>query len=444
MTAPPLDPVQLGVAGDLVAASHGAPAAADSRVGGAPLLPGGGAPAGWARPACGVCGTNMALVLQVREGLLWWNCGVHFAAEAPADQPSPPPQRTPTQAHAPLPRHPDRVLVVFGCAGDECGRADAAWAAVRVQGAAVAVAEAETPAAAHSPPLPPPPPPPADDDWGLGADDGASASSMSLADVSAELERAAAALAAAPPQTAARPRDAGTPEPAQRPPPPPCWTPAEWGPPRLVEFYVGWKAEPSPRAPLPPSSAPDDAHVAALLAAYRAAGGDDAEAVPDDDACGGGGSGAPSAPATTATASWSGEAYEPDAAPGASSAYLAFAARVAREPGQLARYSLGTPPLWPLAPGRGATSRPPAPPPPPPCSACASPRRWEVALVSPLAALLDEAVDWAGGGKSAPGCPAGWEWTTVAVATCERDCGGASEPGGVVAVREHVCVANEE
>ena len=343
------------------------------------------------------------------------------------------------------------MLLVFGCAGDECGRADAAWAAVRVQGEAVAVAVVESPAAARPPP-PPPPPPPADDDWGLGAGGGAfggaapSSSSLSLADVSAELERAAAALAAAPPPPAARPRDHATAgEPAQRPPPPPCWTPAEWAPPRLVEFYVGWKAEPSPRAPLPPSRGPDDAHVAALLAAYRAAGGDDAEAVPDDDACGGGGgSGAPPAPTTTATASWSGEAYEPDAAPGASTSYLAFAARVAREPGQLARYSLGAPPLWPLAPGRGATSRPPAPPPPPPCTACAASRRWEMALVSPLAALLDEAAEWAGGGKGAPGCPAGWEWTTIAVATCERDCGGASEPGDVVAVQEHVCVANEE
>ena len=66
MTAPPPDPVHLGVVGDMVDASHAPPVASDSRVGGAPVLPGCGAPAGWARPACGVCGADMALVLQVR------------------------------------------------------------------------------------------------------------------------------------------------------------------------------------------------------------------------------------------------------------------------------------------------------------------------------------------------------------------------------------------
>lgn len=65
MTAPPHDPVHLAVAGAMVADGGGPPAASDSRVGGAPVLP--GPPDGWARPACGACGADMALVLQVRE-----------------------------------------------------------------------------------------------------------------------------------------------------------------------------------------------------------------------------------------------------------------------------------------------------------------------------------------------------------------------------------------
>jgi DNA-binding transcriptional LysR family regulator len=122
----------------------------------------------------------------------------------------------------------------------------------------------------------------------------------------------------------------------------------------------------------------------------------------------------------------------------ASPAYLAFARRLARAPRQVARYGDAAAPPWPL--DRGAPS------PPPPCPACGADRAWEMALVSPLAALLDEAAAMAaaaggdGGGGDRGGCPAGWEWSAVAVATCVASCGGEA---GVTAVAEHVAVANE-
>lgn len=65
MTARPPDPVHVGVAGAMVADGGGPPSSTDSRVGGVPVLPGAGPPVGWTRPACGVCGADMALVLQV-------------------------------------------------------------------------------------------------------------------------------------------------------------------------------------------------------------------------------------------------------------------------------------------------------------------------------------------------------------------------------------------
>lgn len=297
------------------------------------------------------------------------------------------------------------------------------------------------------------------------------------------------------------------------------WTqPGEAGP-TLPSFYVSWapeeeagfsssaaaasSAQRKGKVSSNPESSIDDAHVAELLARYEASER-------------GGGSGSTAA-ATTAKASssssssaaaageaadalalsrladsvgWSGEAYEPDSTPGASSAFLAFAKKVGRSPEQVARYyhcgrrsedpraatsaaaaasaAASSPPrlLWPAAQG--------PPDPPPPCPGCGATREYEAQLMAPLVALIDEAgqweeeeeeeeqevqegeeqqqqrLRWRRQGRPALGrAPESWEWLTVAIATCLAGCtgglgrGGGEEEAVVVAVEEAVAVAFE-
>lgn len=117
---------------------------------------------------------------------------------------------------------------------------------------------------------------------------------------------------------------------------------------------------------------------------------------------------------------WSGEQYEPDSAFGASAEFLKFARRVARVPEQCARYGVGVPVLWPAGekrlPDTGA------------CKRCGAARRWELQVMAPLLAMVDEAREWhvaeGAAEESLLGYPSSWDWSTVAVATCTASCDG--------------------
>jgi hypothetical protein len=484
--------VHLGVAGDLLeeteSRSH-----RDSVAGGLPAFPGAGPPVDAAAhaaaadlaalpPPCPACAAPTALVLQ---------------------------------AHAPVPGAPDRALYVFscvngtergGCGGGGCAAGECGWVALRAGlggRCSEAVAAPSPPASVPAPPpaaaaAPPPPPPPAfgggggwDDD---DDDDGGSAPAtpLDLTALSAELAAAGAALAAAqaePRRPAAKDAREARPEGGEQQAPPsttPSWSPQpSASTPTLPAFWVGWEAEPGG----PPASTPaEDAHIAALLAAYRAEEGGGEEAVPDDENGGGesgGGGGArctagpssssSSAKPPAANVSWAGEAYEPDAAPGADAAYMRFAKRIARRPAQVARYheratdESGFEGGGGSGGGAGGVAWPAegGPPPPPPCPLCGGPRALELQLVAPLAAMFDEAAAWsAGGGGQAGGgggdggggggggdegsdggggggAPAAWRWLTVGVWACgSADCGGGGGDGGWVA-REVVALVNE-
>ena len=153
-----------------------------------------------------------------------------------------------------------------------------------------------------------------------------------------------------------------------------------------------------------------------------------------------------------------------------------FAKRLRRAPQQCARHYVGDAPLWPL----------PEAPAPAACPACGAPRRFELQLMAPLCAALEEAAVWAAeleatemtaseeecgahaqssglGGDTGPACwggsapaacsapgqtpgpctlPDSWEWLTVAVFTCSDDChaGGDAVLG---CWEEEVALANE-
>ncbi len=153
-----------------------------------------------------------------------------------------------------------------------------------------------------------------------------------------------------------------------------------------------------------------------------------------------------------------------------------FAKRLRRAPQQCARRCVGDAPLWPL----------PEAPAPAACTSCGAPRRFELQLMAPLCAALEEAAAWAAeleatemtaseegrgahahsggpGGETGPACwsgsapaacsapgqtpgpctpPDSWEWLTVAVFTCSDDChaGGDAVLG---CWEEEVALANE-
>jgi len=505
-----MSPVHLGVAGALMhptdARTH-----RDCVAGGLPAFPGTGPPTDAkthvAAAAAGTRGTNLATLPPPCP-----LCARPTAAVL--------------QVHAPRPGVPDRALYVFCCVSggeDGCAARAEGWVALRAgagsgggtgAGGGAAAPPPPSAAAVEAPPPPPPAPappaPPApvfgggggssgggwDDDG--GSDDGgggggvaagqvaccapsASAPPLDLAALGAELAAAGAALADA--QAGPRKpqqqrhhhhpgRAGGGPAPPPTtpswalppPPPPPPPPPAAH---LLPAFWVGWEPEP---AGLPRSTAAEDAHIAALLAAYRAEEG----AVPEGgegDAVGGGGGACtpgPSDEKAAAGMSWAGEAYEPDAAPGVDAAYLRFSRRIARQPAQVARYldagaeaGRGGGGRGGAGGGQGDVAWPAegGPPPAPPCPLCRGPRSLELQLVAPLAAMFDEAAAWAreghgGSGDAGPagdargsaaggGAPAAWRWLTVGVWACGRaDCGGAGGGGGWVAP-EIVGLVNE-
>lgn len=166
-----------------------------------------------------------------------------------------------------------------------------------------------------------------------------------------------------------------------------------------------------------------------------------------------------------------------------------FAKRLRRAPQQCARRNPGGEPLWPDPKG----------PEPAACAACGAPRRFELQLMAPLVATLEEAADWADeleqlakpcadpgreerGGASAKGdrsaaaspCgtwdsvpefgverqeesavagkpgqsssawlrpPESWEWLTVAVLTCSVTCHAGG--GAACLVEEEAVLVNE-
>ena len=156
--------------------------------------------------------------------------------------------------------------------------------------------------------------------------------------------------------------------------------------------------------------------------------------------------------------------------------YCRFAKRLRRAPQQCARRCVGDAPLWPL----------PEAPAPAACPSCGASRRFELQLMAPLCAALEEAAAWAAeleaaeavasedgrgthahsggpGGETRAACrggsapaacsepgrtpglctpPDSWEWLTVAVFTCSDDChaGGDAAPG---CREEEVALANE-
>lgn len=456
-------PVHLGVAGELIGPSE-VRRHVHSVAGGSPAFPGAGPPLHASSasaaaaadlatlpPPCPTCSAPTALVLQ---------------------------------AHAPLPGAPDRALYVFSCVssggsgegggGGGCAEREGGWVALRAgvgrstagEGAASLVAE---PTAAPAAPAPAPPPPASvfggggggwsdddgNDEGGGGASDGTKP--FDLIALSAELAAAGEALAAAQATGKRRPPFKEAPEPGDAPATPSWSPPPSTSTPTLPAFWVGWAPEPAGPAK---ASAAEDAHIAALLAAYKAEeGGEDGgeEAVPDDgDDEGGCGSCTPAAPGpssssskkTTATdVSWAGEAYEPDAAPGADAAYLRFAKRLGRRPDQVARYYDGTAGggggsgsgvVWPVEGG---------PPPAPPCPLCGGARALELQLVPPLTAMFDEAAAWEGtgaGDDDGGGAPGAWRWATVGVWACGA--AGCGRPGGAASgwvAREVVGVVDE-
>ncbi|PNH11466.1 hypothetical protein TSOC_001719 [Tetrabaena socialis] len=133
---------------------------------------------------------------------------------------------------------------------------------------------------------------------------------------------------------------------------------------------------------------------------------------------------------------WAGEEYEEDHVRGVEGAYLKFAARLARQPGQCARYGRNCPVLWPQQ----------ASPKPPPCSRCGAPRVFELQLMAPLIAIVLDCAGWLEGAELQRHTPAinaaaNWNLATVAVYTCSANCCGM---GGRVGQREALCGAGGE
>ncbi|KAK2076202.1 hypothetical protein QBZ16_001134 [Prototheca wickerhamii] len=129
---------------------------------------------------------------------------------------------------------------------------------------------------------------------------------------------------------------------------------------------------------------------------------------------------------------WAGEAWEEDKVlrPGGPDApFLKFAKALARCPDQCLRLGFKAQLEWP-----GNT-----PPVPPPCEACGAVRVYEMQLMSPVLAALDEMQEWGLGRGRAP--PASWAWLTVAVFTCGAGCSLEKAPGR--ATKEWLAVALE-
>ena len=162
---------------------------------------------------------------------------------------------------------------------------------------------------------------------------------------------------------------------------------------------------------------------------------------------------------------WSGEKYEEDAVLGAegrraiAAAYLAFSKRLTRVPDQCARYWFNGNPLWPTAhihrhnndsssnnnndgddeDKEGGV-----------CGGCGRARVFEMQLMSPVVAAIEEVAGWMEvdlvaslpgeeKGKTKGVIPDGWEWVTIGVWTCPQSC--SSSDG--CWVEEEVCICND-
>jgi len=286
---------------------------------------------------------------------------------------------------------PLRCLYLFFCATPGCGGKEGSWAVLRAQMPGRPV-EPEAPAAADAPT-----PEPkfqasqlgggwdtAGDDW--GAEGGGWGGGSGMEDLTAQLESALGAMSVAEPRPRA-PRDApGAPEGGGGPGAAAAVPEVRAGEPSGVPpYYLVAVSEP----------AGDDGDGAGRArveggrrAGRRAAGAEPPlpdhwraameglgdEDVPDGEGAGGGASQAP-VPGV-ARAGWAGEQYEPDSAAGADSNYLKYSRRVARVPGQCARYGFGMRPIWPkpeAAIGAG----------PGPCGRCGAARVWELQVRRP-------------------------------------------------------------
>lgn len=153
---------------------------------------------------------------------------------------------------------------------------------------------------------------------------------------------------------------------------------------------------------------------------------------------------------------WRGEKYEEDAVLGAegrraiAAAYLAFSKRLNRVPDQCARYLFNGTPLWPTAPiHRHSNDEEKVDKEGGVCGVCGRERVFEMQLMSPVVAAIEEVAGWMevdvgasllGEEKGKKGViPEGWEWVTIGVWTCPQSC--SISGGGWV--EEEVCICNE-
>ena len=119
--------------------------------------------------------------------------------------------------------------------------------------------------------------------------------------------------------------------------------------------------------------------------------------------------------------SWEGEGYEddsvlaPEGRTHADKDFLKFSKRLGHVPDQCARYCFGGEVLWPCSRTDNAAC----------CPLCNGNRIFEVQLMSPAVAALEEAVAWVeeDGGQPEYRPPLSWEWTTIGVWSCENNCG---------------------
>uniref|UniRef100_A0A383VRP2 Programmed cell death protein 2 C-terminal domain-containing protein n=1 Tax=Tetradesmus obliquus TaxID=3088 RepID=A0A383VRP2_TETOB len=428
--------VWLGLAGDLVGPSD-APDYYTTKVGGCAVLPGSQPPAeALSGCTCSVCVRPLSLLMQ---------------------------------AYAPHSAAPERVLLMLGCTKLGCGKEAGCYKALRCQlppqqqqqpeePSAAAAAAPQEPAAAAAPQEPAAAPPAAavgfdavsaaDDDWGDAGDWGAVASStvtgtscaaydfsdlvQSLEAAGQQAAAAAASKARAKPklQLAAEASDAAAAGDAAAGEAAACCRVTAG--PQLPEFYVYSEAEPG-EAGAKSISSKELQHVQQLLAAYEAAeaaagttSSTGTSAAPgtsrQQQQAAAAASSADAAAAADEGGSWAGEGYEEDQARGVERGYLKFAKRLARQPKQCARYSLGGPLLWPKA----------SLPQPPPCAACGGPRAFELQLMPSLMQLSIEAAQMAleqhmPVDAAAVDAVANWDWATVAVFTCQASCSSSSK-----------------
>lgn len=150
---------------------------------------------------------------------------------------------------------------------------------------------------------------------------------------------------------------------------------------------------------------------------------------------------AESAGESAAPSTWEGEGYEEDAVLVASGrkapdrAFLKFMKKLQAAPEQCSRHGGPGALLWPLDGD---------PPEPAPCPLCGSERRFELQLMSPVLAALDESAEW----LEAEGVqkeviirpPASWDFATVVVYSCAGQC---APPSGAWAEEEVVVVAED-